>query len=376
MRKVFHILVAILVSLSVCISTDACLWDRDTLSMERQRFPGAQELITGNFLRHSREFYQWRVHDREQRLREKPSPDLYDDLAVAYDKLGVHDKAIAITLQKQKHFPGLYETHANLGTFYIHSGQLELGVKQIEIAISINPDAHFGREEYQKHLVNYLLSRQTDGTTNLPLGIERSKTKAPGFASYILETQNIANSADAKATELSKATKGVLGMMRFGNYDSPILLEALGDLLLGQLYPEDAKRLAARAYLKASYQAKDDATREAYRKLAKDSLFRQTVHQDTINELSLEALELKLSDELAQAERWSRAVSVDEIKWIREGGDVEDAFARKYFQDPESASLPMTWSWSFFVGALFLTLFGTTFILLRRTFSARKSMTR
>lgn len=36
----------------------ACLWDYDTLAMERSRFPSTLELITGKFLRHSPEFYQ------------------------------------------------------------------------------------------------------------------------------------------------------------------------------------------------------------------------------------------------------------------------------------------------------------------------------
>ncbi len=42
-----------------CALLCACLWDTDTLQMERQRFPDALELITGKFLRHSREFYDW-----------------------------------------------------------------------------------------------------------------------------------------------------------------------------------------------------------------------------------------------------------------------------------------------------------------------------
>ncbi|MEQ9065245.1 MAG: hypothetical protein RLO18_00910 [Gimesia chilikensis] len=42
----------------------ACFWDYDTLQMERQRFPYAQELIAGHFLRHSEAYYQWRVQDR------------------------------------------------------------------------------------------------------------------------------------------------------------------------------------------------------------------------------------------------------------------------------------------------------------------------
>jgi hypothetical protein len=31
----------------------ACMWDYDTIKMERTRFPSTLELITGKFLRHS-----------------------------------------------------------------------------------------------------------------------------------------------------------------------------------------------------------------------------------------------------------------------------------------------------------------------------------
>ncbi len=41
----------------------ACSWDYDTIRRERTRFPGTLELLTGKFLRHSPEFYGWRVAD-------------------------------------------------------------------------------------------------------------------------------------------------------------------------------------------------------------------------------------------------------------------------------------------------------------------------
>ena len=50
----------------------ACLWDVDTLQMERRRFPGVNELITGNFIRHSRDYYEWRLKDRARRLAITP----------------------------------------------------------------------------------------------------------------------------------------------------------------------------------------------------------------------------------------------------------------------------------------------------------------
>jgi len=65
------------------------------LAMERQRFPSALELIAGKFLHHSKEFYRWRIADREKKLAADPENlAWYDDLAVACDKVGEHEKAI------------------------------------------------------------------------------------------------------------------------------------------------------------------------------------------------------------------------------------------------------------------------------------------
>jgi len=169
---------------------------------------------------------------------------------------------------------------------------------------------------------------------------------------------------------LENAMQGVLGMMRFGNHDSPILLEVLGDLLLHRGYLEDAKRLAARAYLKASYEVKDDATREAYREKARQSLSMQTVNKFTTNGLSLEALEQEFVDELAQAERWFEVLADDETKWIDEGGNVDEAFAKKYYKEPEFASPTKAWLWAFVVGGAALILFGFVRII-RRSHAAQ-----
>src|SRR5262245_28661274 len=103
----------------------ACLWDYDTIQMERARFPSTLELITGKFLRPSPEFYEWRIRDRLKKLEADPKNAAYlDDLAVAYNKTGQHDKAIETMLKQEKLNPGRYETAANLGTFYFHSGKL------------------------------------------------------------------------------------------------------------------------------------------------------------------------------------------------------------------------------------------------------------
>src|SRR5262249_39244711 len=155
----------------------------------------------------------------------------------------------------EKKRPGLYETEANLGTFFIHAGRSEEGLPHIDRALALNPDAHFGREKYQKLLVEYVLEQRQGTTTRLPLAQE--ERPGGGFAELLLKKHGTGKRLSEP--ERQAAIKGVLGMMRFGDHESPVLLEALGDLLCAHLYDarEDAKQLAARAYLKASYVVTD-----------------------------------------------------------------------------------------------------------------------
>ena len=314
-------------------NTWACMWDYDTLAMERQDFPDTLELITGKFLRHSPAFYEWRIQDREARLlNEADNLALYDDLAVAYDKTGDSEKAIEVMLKKEALSPGLYETYANLGTFYIHSGRLEEGVVMIEKAIEINPDAHFGREVYQQHLVNYVMpKRGGDGEINYPLGGEQNIMGATGFSTYLaLKLHPVKDSDEMKygpqwltGEERNHALKGVLGMMRFGNYDSPVLLEALGDILS----IDSMSLLAARAYLKASYEVEDAKVKEAYREKAQGAVRQQ-------DGAYIETLEPVFLEELAEAKEWYAQVEQDEARWIAEGKNLDATFSAKYYDEP------------------------------------------
>lgn len=365
-----RILVGVIL-IGVCSSALACLWDHDTLQMERKEFPSALELIAGKFLRHSDEFYQWRVEDRSRKLKQQPTAELYDDLAVAYEKLGKHKQAIEVTLKKQELYPDLYETHANLGTFYIHSGELEKGLREIEKAIQINPDAHFGRERYQKLLVEYVLSRRSEKTPSLPLSRNDTRKgfgyQPTGFSKYVLETGKIAKDTPAAKLEIQKATTGVLGMMRFGNYDSPVLLEALGDLLVSD--HSGAKRLAARAFLKASYAVEDQESKDAFRVLARGALTLQTQGKSS-KQLLLRTLENTLRSEIEEAEKWFSKIESNERNWIQQGKDVDQAFNAKYYAEPKVGVAPISASsrepLAFVL--VFLAVFVVSLLLVRRVY--------
>jgi tetratricopeptide (TPR) repeat protein len=307
-------------------NVQACIWDHDTLAMETREFPEALDLITGKFLRHSPVYYRWRLEDRQAQLIQNPNDlSLYDDLATAHDKLGRSDLAIAIMLKKYAIQPGLYETEANLGTFYIHNKQFQDGLIHIKRAIEINPDAHFGREIYQQQLVEYVVEKSRSGDLSLPLNREDAYMKI-GFAKWVSKD---AMFMEQYKQELAKAEKGVLGMMRFGHYDSPILLEALGDLLITK---GDARRLACRAYLKASYECTDEDAKQAYCEKAAKALRTQTKNEFTTEGLTLAEVEESFASELDGAREWYSAIEKNESDWAAKGLNLDDEFKARYYK--------------------------------------------
>ncbi len=365
MRRVWWCLVCLMAQVQV----HACLWDTDTLSAERREMPGVLELITGKFVRHSADYYHWRIADRLEKL--DASPDdllLLDDLGVGYDKTGEHDLAIQTARRALNLDPDRYETHANLGTFLIHDRQLKQGLVHIKRAIEINPDAHFGREVIQQYLVEYVSLVWNGTPRRLPLirvleeeftWINRGEVEgsaipetsqdrlrisryiripagfgARGFAAYILEQEN------GNPNAVEEAIRGITGMMRFGHYDSPILLEALADLLTARASTQETHRhLAARAYLKASYSVSDPETKAAYRKLADQVLVPQ-LRSGSNEELSLEELEARFALERNEAEQWYEGLVLQEASWIQSGVDVDQAFTRHFVEEPPPIHSP------------------------------------
>ncbi len=110
-------------------------------------------------------------------------------------------------------------------------------------------------------------------------------------------------------------------MMKFGKHDSPILLEALGDLLSGSSGTAP-KQLAARAYLKASYEVDDPKAKAKYREKAGNALEGQVKagsrSHDRSREdyMSLEDLEEWFNEQLTAAKGWYGEVHQNELDWI------------------------------------------------------------
>lgn len=341
-RRALAAATCVAVLLGAYATAHACLWDEDTLAMETRAFPSALELITGRFPRHGEAFYRWRIADRQERVDAGTATleDL-DDIAVALDKIGEPEKAIEVMQTSLAREPDRYRTIANLGTFHIHAGQLEQGREHILRAIKINPDAHFGREKYQAALVQYVLSKRKDGRLPLPMQPKPAGHGGlSGFAALAIPEDGGLEDVELRTKDVRAAVKGVLGMMRFGNHASPVLLEALGDLLLvGEAerdYEGAARQLAARAYLRASTQVKGEA-REAYRIKAEDAVSMQRSSNPDVMRMRLEEIEEALATEVKQAEALHAKVLADEARWIANGDDPSARFAETYLGKPPAA---------------------------------------
>jgi len=354
-------LTSIIFLLLVLVSTAAaCLWDTDTLSEEMSESPTAIELVTGAFPRHSKEFYRWRIDDRKARLEAgENDPLLYDDIAVAYDKLRQQEQAIEWMVEKEKKYPGKYETYANLGTFHIHSGNFPEGILNIEKALEINPEAHFNRERYQLYVVKYLQHRTehgqfSEGKLLLPLSrdafveqrnfnrknhdredVEFYDIPELGINNfYIFIANDLADKTaedynpryvQMTAEQTAAAVQGILGMMRFGHHDSPVLLECLADLLVPRTVHGVGNRIAARALLKASYEVEDTTARDMYYEMACHAIEGQ-------EGVKIAPLELALKRELKQARQYYEELTQLENQWIAAGADVEAEFRNRYYK--------------------------------------------
>ncbi|CAM3038871.1 hypothetical protein [Rariglobus hedericola] len=307
----------------------ACIWDSDTLAMEQARFPGMLDVMGGNFPRHSPEFYAWRIERVRVLLVKDPrNATLRDDLSVALHKLGRHAEAIQVMLDSLAITPNRYETLSNLGTFTIYTGDLPASRVWLQKALAINPNAHFGREKYQLWLVEYLMLRADPAsvpeiTDRLP-PYSFAKVRE-NYAEFVMFQQGKASGwleEDARGAAL----RGVLGMMLFADYQNPVLLEALGDILEQGDPRKNAVHMAEQAYALA---------RDLYgEKTAAERLDRKTKEADSSysskSAPDLKKLKKAMSEAQTAGKALAKRVREDELKWIASGQDAGREFEKKY----------------------------------------------
>ncbi|MGB0991882.1 MAG: hypothetical protein ACPG32_05375 [Akkermansiaceae bacterium] len=204
----------------------SCLWDSDTLAEEAAGRGEEVKVMVGWFDRNPAEYYQMRLSRVRGELKEKPEDlALYDDAAVALERLHRSREAIEIMAQKKRVLDTLpeseakeehtYRYYANLGTFYAHAwfsqapearlkntAELSKAESLIEKAIELNEDAHFGREKYQLMALQWLNPAHEERYKELSSDLDRISLMAFDPAPEV-----------AKKGE---AAEGLAGLIRLG----------------------------------------------------------------------------------------------------------------------------------------------------------------
>lgn len=235
---------ALLIAITTAATVTACLWDRDTIAQEASGLPGFVEAVTGRIDRNPDLFYEMRLDRVTKEIKEDPTIlSLYDDAAVASDRIGQSSIALEWMARKKQYMDAgepteddLYRYHANLGTFYAHAWLrseernpqiLNQAAKEIEAALNINPDAHFGREEVQLHLIRAV---QTE--------LDRESIEYRSEVTTFVNSWNELIETEGR----DRVIEGLVGLMVLGAaWESPDVIWMLGaavaqdDGVLGQL---------------------------------------------------------------------------------------------------------------------------------------------
>lgn len=156
----------------------ACTQDRDAAAYKP---PDVVLVITGRFDRKPPLFYEMRLrHALEEIGKDSTTLDAYDDAAVACDRMGKDDEAIALMARKAEkiHAARLpdsqlrehrFRTWSNLASFrlnhWLRAGADRKRLKEIQTArdclreaLNLNPNS--AREKYQMRLLNFMMRPQ------------------------------------------------------------------------------------------------------------------------------------------------------------------------------------------------------------------------
>jgi hypothetical protein len=179
MRKLFLVCAVSAVLFFATSAVRACLNDRDTLANEANKNPDVLRIVTGRFERNPPLYYEMRITRVTAELQSNPALlSDYDDVAVACDRLGRDDEAIAWMGRKLAQLkkanaadPAVkeqqYSYNANVGTFWMHRwlraggdrkriAEVNKARAYIRQALVIKPDAHFGREKFQLMVMDWV----------------------------------------------------------------------------------------------------------------------------------------------------------------------------------------------------------------------------
>ena len=214
----------------VAASASACYNDVDTKLTELRDNLDVTKAIIGRFTLFPAPYYRRRIESQKAILAKDPTNlPAYDNISVAYDRIGNGENALKWIHEKRKHLVGapkeeLYSTEANEGTFLIvrwirghKDGDVTDAIeaeKHIAKALEINPNAHFGREFAQLYCIRAMID------------CGKHVIWKPHF------TDSLIKIADHNHIDRRKLRYGIAGMMVLGAaWNMPPMIQAMANLV-------------------------------------------------------------------------------------------------------------------------------------------------
>ncbi|MBS1717984.1 MAG: hypothetical protein JSS72_09670 [Armatimonadetes bacterium] len=309
MRKISWILASLVLAAPL---SEACLNDRDSLYAETHGHTELLKIIVGWFPVHTDLYYTRRIELAKKELQKSPQKwSLYDDIAVAYDRLGKDVNAIEVIEQKRSRMEaaGLkpkkiafhqiegevsedqktaasqdpwYRYYANCGTFWAHRwfhegmpadkkmAWLDLAQAKIDRAISINEFAHGGREYAQAAVLRWVRMTKKDKTLGEYLeDVESWRLKDFKALAGLIELGGAWESVDvyeaiaeALTRDMFYMTSGQFALLRVQELESAGRKSVAGPGPLSNRRPVPPERVKA-AYAKIRFGAEE--YRRAYK---------------------------------------------------------------------------------------------------------------
>jgi len=296
MRTLCLCMAALSAVLAMQQPASACYNDQERIVAIESQVPEIDVIIAGGFARQSDEYYQSRIDTLAPALLATDAPKFFspvdiphylrkfDDVAVAFDKLGKSDVALKWMERKfaemerleyssseqsaENHF---YTYYANIGTIRVHrwlkqhfddredKAELDKAIGEIEQAIELYPDAHDGRERYQLLAMKWIRDLPKPEMQMVRWGGHRPLMPSifpESFFELPEEGNEAANKAEM-AAKLHDAAQGLAGLIALGNaWESVDVFYSLSRVLMA-LYRLDHDESYEASALFAAKRASD-----------------------------------------------------------------------------------------------------------------------
>ncbi|WP_338793270.1 hypothetical protein [Bernardetia sp. MNP-M8] len=356
----------------------ASLWDNETSQLNAVPYQTVMQVLVGNHLKHSQNYHFWRISMYEDAWNKNPdSLMLYDAMAVSYHLTGRTNDAIRLMIAKERKKAGEYSTYSNLATFYI--ADRELYKARFYAQKLLNKHSPLAlRDKYQVYWIDYLIecaarkgaTKKLRRKITLPvqgdftvddLADSRQMYEIPNFYSFLAQKFRSKKDRNKKSILLTEkqtdeAIFAMLQLLRFSHSENIILIEAIGDLLLGKTvlptleegqvtYKKEqlenqkaAAQVAAFAYLRAAqliskYSPKAE---KSYTFLASSALLHHQNYLKKEERYNTEDILVFLAQKIKERDSYLNPIFKQEKKWIEEGLQLDEQFEINYLPELEN----------------------------------------